>query len=467
MRERHIITILLCAALSGCSGIFRGFIDTQPRVTLDEQALADPSLVVGGEPVAFIASGAVEGDAGNDPDLLEYSPVIVQGFQPSSSAATTYDREDDALGTPSLNADSTAVRIDTTQPRVYARVEHATVNGTSLKQLVYAFWYPRRPVGSVETGSVDGGVLRITLDDAGSPCVYEYTQPCGCFHGVFVSEPMNTAATLQFGPPPPRRMHSVEPPLTGHDDWVVRDLIKPESGGHTTLYITAGKHFCQAIRSRAGDPRVASTRHYTLAAYSTLEHLYKVGGGEGSMFDAGGLVIGASRGAEQLFMGDLDHAGWPRHLDKMLIHWDSERWTDPTLLASKLRLPAVVTDRTAVAPASGAGAVLATASIEQPEPISGGSGAQGRRLLLFTNSHCTGCQLTKKSISESPRLQKAISGWNYRVIDTATPEGDQLAGQYRVTLVPVLVGFDGDRELFRDDDIDTADKIAAEISRYR
>lgn len=456
MRPLCLIVAMLAALMGGCSGLVRGFIDTQPRVTLDQNSLADPSAVVGGTPVAYVPGGTIDPSLAQDPDLARWAPIIVQGFQPENSS-TRYERTDDAIGSPRLSADATAVSIDTTRPAVYARVEHASVAGSSLKQLVYAFWYPRRPLGSVETGSVDGGILRVTLDDAGSPAVFEYSQPCGCFHGVFVSQATNDAATREFGAPAPRRLYAVEPPLSGHDDWVVRSLVKINDGERIAMYLSAGRHFCQAIASRPDDELVRSGRRYEMTAYDVLQRV-PCGDSTASMFNSDGLVIGAERRAEQMVMGDLNHAGWPRHLDTMLIHWDAERWTDPSLLSTKLRLPAVTSDRhAAVTGASGT-----TPMTDAPVPA-----AAGRRLMLFTNAHCSGCQLTKNSIQESPRLQRAIRSWSYKVVDTASPEGAQLAAENRVTLVPVLVGFDGERELFREEDIDTADKIAAILSAHR
>jgi hypothetical protein len=311
----------------------------------------------------------------------------------------------------------------------------------------------------VETGAVDGGILRVTLDAAGTPAVFEYSQPCGCFHGVFVSQATNDAASLEFGPPAPHREYAVEPALTGRDDWVVRALVRVNPGERIAMYVSAGKHFCEAIATRPDDALVQGGRRYAIEAYDALEQVPRGSTGRGSIFDAEGRVIGARRSAEQLVMGDLDHAGWPRHLDKMLIHWDAERWTDPTLLSTKLRLPGAIS--------GGRGIATAVQPPSEGKPAEAAAGPGGRTLLLFTDARCAGCQLTKKSIQESPALQRAVRSWSYSVVDTATPEGERMAAEHRVTLVPVLIGLDGARELFRDEDIDTAAKIAGVLSEYR
>lgn len=454
MRLSLVFLSVLGACMGGCSGLVRGFIDTQPRVAFNPQSLDDPARVVNGTPVVYTPSGAVTPDLAQDPDVLRFAPLIVQGFQPQGQHAH-YPIDDDAIGAPRLNADASKVTIDTSLPVVYTRVEHADIAGHSLKQLVYSFWYPRRPVGSVETGSVDGGILRVTLDDSGQPGVFEYSQPCGCFHGVFVADRVNDAARIEFGDPAPHRLYAVEAPLSGHDDWVVRSLVHIRPGERVAMYVSAGKHFCEAIASRADDALVASGRRYAIEPYDALTRV-PMGDSTGSIFGRDGLVIGAERKSEQVLMSDLDHAGWPRHLDKMLIHWDAEHWTDPTLLATRLRLPSVMSNRNASVMPAGSGAAQGHPTLA----------ASGRRLVLFTNVHCSGCQLTKQTIQQSPALQRALRSWDYRVVDTATPEGERLAAENRVTLVPVLIGFDGERELFRDENIDSSGKIAAVLREY-
>jgi len=174
-------------------------------------------------------------------------------------------------------------------------------------------------------------------------------------------------------------------------------------------------------------------------------------------------VLGAQRSAEQLVMGDLDHAGWPRHLDRMLIHWDADHWTDPTLLASRLRLPSAITGETHVVPELSRGPSDG-GNAHGAATASGGPG--GRQLILFTNRMCAGCQLTKKTIADSPALRKLLSKWDYQIVDTATSEGEELAARDRVTVVPVLVGFSGGHEIFRSDDLDTPEKIASVVGSH-
>jgi hypothetical protein len=308
-------------------------------------------------------------------------------------------------------------------------------------------------------------VLRITLDAAGRPAVFECTQPCGCFHGVFVSTDLEAAARAQFGAVAPQRVHAVEPPLgEDGDDWIVRDLVEVRPGARTVLYMSAGKHFCAAIRHEpdaAVRATVPARRGYDLRAYDALEHVPRDGGGEGTIFNERGLVLGGKRWMEEVALGDLDSPGWPRHLDRMLIHWDASRWNDPALLATHLRLPRSMTDP-AASPARprGSGAVAGHAGAAAR---GAGDDRAGHRLVLFTNRACAGCEQTKRTIAGSPAVQRAMRGWEYEVVDTATADGARLAAAFHVSLVPVLIGVDGGRELFRSEEVDTAEQILAAI----
>lgn len=471
MRVFASLGVFMCLGLTACSGLVRNFVNTQPRVALDQSAFSDPDTIVKGDAVAYEPESPSPG-ADIDTDLATFAPVIVQGVERTTTGPRHYDPNDDALGAPHLTADGQDIRIDTSEPRIYARVEHATVGHTDLEQLVYAFWYPSHPVGSIESGEIDGGVLRVTLDAAGQPAVFEYTQPCGCFHGVFVSDALEAGALAKFKEVAPHREYAVEPPLTGHDDWVVRGVVKVVPGGRITLYVSAGKHACEAIRDEppGASLSVPTHRAYALESYASLDHVAKDGGGRGSIFDDNGLVLGAKRGREQLVLGDLDHAGWPRRLDKMLIHWDADHWTDPTLLETHLRLPGSITDAggASLACNDDAMSMPGTAFPQRSDsaPTTMAEHSKGRRLVLFTNGHCLGCQQTKKYMAESGRVHAAMRGWQCQVVDTLTREGALLAAQARITSVPVLVGYEDGHEIFRADDIDSPEKIASVLAEH-
>ena len=329
-----LLTIMgLC--LSGCTGLVKASVETQPRVEFSEKDYGDFAVLVEGRPLVYRLQASVPGKL--DPDLIKYAPVIVQGFQ---SQEAEYDEKADAIGYPYLVNNET-VEINTEQPAVFSRVEYTKVLDTRLKQLVYVFWYPERPVGSLEKGKIDGNILRITLDQKGQPAVLEYTQTCGCFHGVFAEEHLEAWAREEFKAPLDGKMYALEKKQPEKSDWVIRDLVRIGPDEHPVLFISAGKHFCRAIQG-SGILRANSHlpyQEYSLEKYEDLSNLKNKDGSQGSMFNDEGLVLGAKRWKEELVLNSLINPGWPRHLDHMLIHWDEAHWTQPDLLTEFLRLP--------------------------------------------------------------------------------------------------------------------------------
>ena len=480
MHPRTLIPVFaLFGVLGGCSGLVRRIVDTQPRSTISAEDLAHPDQVVNGRVVGYLPSARAEDEGGTRPDddLLRFAPVLIQGIQRGDAGHTRYALTDDAIGSPYITANERTTKINTDEPTLYWHIEHASVDGQTLKQLVYVFWYPRRPVGSIETGAIDGGVLRITLDSSDRPAVFEYAQTCGCYHGVFVAGALERSAQAQFGVIEAHREHAVERAITGHDDWVVRDVIEAHPGTRPALFLSAGKHFLVDIASLTPEQIASLTsdasRTYTLAPYKALDGVPRVGGGVGSIFNKDGLVKGARRGREQLVMGDLDHAGWPRRLAKMHIHWDADRWTDPDLLARHLRLPDAIVSDGAHRADAGTGPSPSVSLVSDPSSPTAssrsvrvaGSSSPGRRLLLFTDTRCVGCQLTKQIMHDSDEIHEAMDGWGLTVIDTATSEGARLAAERRITLVPTLVGIDHEHELMRSDALESKGAILNAIGQ--
>jgi len=329
------LTLSTSASMTGCGAIVKSHINTQPRVSIEAEATANPDSIVGGTAVQYNFGSSV---SGCDPDLVAYAPIIIQGVQVDPD--NTLDSESDAIGMPVCNANGRSIRVDTAAPTVFGRVEHAMAYGTSLKQLTYVYWYPKREAGTIETGEVDGGIFRITLDAQNQPAIFEFSQTCGCYHGVFASSRAETLAKLEFGNAVAKREHALEAAETD-GEWIVRDVVDAEAGLKPVLYLSAGEHFCELLRFVSADQplHVQQQRSYVLDHYDRLEAIPSDAGGTASMFNKQKLVLGAQRWKEELVFTDINHPGWPRHLDVMLIHWDHDRWTDPALLQQNLRLP--------------------------------------------------------------------------------------------------------------------------------
>ena len=506
-----VVFLSTCMVLSGCSSMVKSTVNTQPIVDMEEADYLNPDAIVQGKAV-FYEPAQTGHDSELDKDLARFSPVLVQGFQPAGPEGkkNKYDYWQDGIGSPYLINKGKDVRINTDKPTLYCRVEQAQVYGQKLKQLVYVWWYPSRPVGSIEKGQVDGNILRITLDRDSHPVVFEYSQTCGCYHGVFASEQLESLAAEEFSEPLKGKRFALENKQAEKADWVIRDLIDVQPDRRLFVYVSAGKHFGKALRFMdAAAINPDSRKAYSLAEYESLVRIPTDGGGTASMFNDDGLVKGAKRSGEEFMMADLDHPGWPRHLDRMLIHWDQDRWSDPKLLEEALRVPhkavagvqVEIAQKDEAAPAAidkeerivwsdpklfeqtsriPSKAVLdsqpdtpTTAHVIEKATPSESAGEHDLPdqlyntcshdkpiLVLVSHKYCLGCQAFKKQVLPQPDVQKELGGWDFISLDMFVKEQMTLAKPLNITLTPTIICFDSQgRELRRIEGIDSKEQL--------
>jgi hypothetical protein len=285
----------------------------------------------------FVCAPAAASDA-----LSRNAPVIVQELQPDHLDA-------DRFGLVFLEgqARSPTVRVDPEQPAVYAYTTRARLSGAWHDQLVYVWWYPRRPAMTEDdpaAGDIDGSVLRITLDAQGRPAIFEVLGACGCGHLVFVSEGLEQQAALELGGPLPGRSYAVQRGDPGGRRVTVAGIVcGPVSAEVVAVYVESGFH--SVIRLAFGPPdgdtaALVEQAVYQFRPYDELERL-PLGATVASMFGADGLVHNAGRKEGWLLAptGMLS-AGQPRQRGTQKIHWDADDLDDPDLLDHSLRLPA-------------------------------------------------------------------------------------------------------------------------------
>lgn len=443
MRRFALVALVLLAALgaAGCR-FLRSMVDTQPVVEVRREEYARPADIVGGHATVYRVASAVDGASADLALLHRHAPVLVQGTDEEAG----YDPAADRIGTPRLKKDAHGgyvVSIDTTQPRFYGRVERETIAGKEFPQLVYVFWFPRRPVGVVQKGDIDGGILRVTLDAAGRPAVYEYAQTCGCLHGVFVREHLEAWAAEEFHQVEQgkRRFTERRSPV-GHD-WVVRDVVAGvDTSVRPVVFVSAGSHECVALQTTEvviGFPDCAA-REAVLRPYEDLMAL-PVDGGTASMFDANGLVWGAQRPREESIFPDLDHPGWPRRLDRVRIDWDESDWNDPRLLETFLRIPRRFQEPSAAA-ARLDGTEVPVAAGPLPPQVAEALRAGRPVALFFTHPMCGGCQEVEREILPTPEVTKAREGWSWIEVGLQEASGRDLASRYGVDGTPTLIVLD-------------------------
>ena len=211
--------------------------------------------------------------------------------------------------------------VDPAAPVAYVRIAQALFDGTPHLQLVYTFFFTERPArGHFDSlaGRLDGLVWRVTLDDDGTPLVYDTIHPCGCYHLFFPTE---------------RVMARPAEDSLDEGLFVPQPLAVPSGGQVVILRIESGTHYVQRVSlERPGD--VAA--RYGLDDDRRLTMLSRAAGGTRSAYGSDGLMAGSERGERYFFwpMG-IESAGqmrqWGRHATAFVgrRHFD-----DPLLLDS-------------------------------------------------------------------------------------------------------------------------------------
>ncbi len=279
--------------------------------------------------------------------LARYAPLLVQEVDPQARYAAAIDR----IGTVRLEAttDGPQPEIDISRPASYAYTDTVTLRGQAFQRLIYTFWYPEHPKLKkgidVEAGTMEGITLRITLDAAQRPALYETIYNCGCSHRLFVDRRVEEAARAEWGAPQDDQPYAIQRSVEGKIDWIVPELVDSLPGGRPMLFVRAGFHLPAAVRYQWPTEVLQKSprESYALRAYGELENLpYRDEAGErrASLFTETGLVRGAARleGALLTPLG-LYRAGQPRQRGTQLIHFDQADFDDPALYATYLRLP--------------------------------------------------------------------------------------------------------------------------------
>jgi hypothetical protein len=192
MISRFVLIILTLPALIGC--------DTQRELS----HAADPAQMrakVDAQAAIVFAAGA----------LYKPNPVPVETL--GSKLAPLIIQQLDAAR-PGVERDQfgsvEAARVDPDHPAVYTADGDVTVHGQTHAQVSFVWCYPRKR-GQPDSACIQG--LRITLNSAGAPVVWEplFQKENRC--RVFVAESLEAATAAEFGRPLPGRRYSIEPGL--------------------------------------------------------------------------------------------------------------------------------------------------------------------------------------------------------------------------------------------------------------
>ncbi|MCB1866340.1 MAG: hypothetical protein KDG50_13035 [Chromatiales bacterium] len=200
----------------------------------------------------------------------------------------------DRIGRPAWrSASAPAATLDTNDPVVYALASYTRFDARVLLQLNYVFWFPERPrAGAFDLlgGHLDGLTWRVTLDDDGSPLLYDTMHNCGCYHWFF---------------PAPRLIARAEQaPLADEGALIPAAAPTLNSAQRIVLRLETGTHFITGVSAGSA----AGGLNYRLADYDDLRRLPLPEGGSRSLFGPHGFVAGTER-AERFVL-------WPMGIER-------------------------------------------------------------------------------------------------------------------------------------------------------
>lgn len=179
--------------------------------------------------------------------------------------------DDDMIGVPKRDQHN-GLNFQADQPVLFVHTARTRFEGRSLTQLVYVFWFPSRtPEGAIDllAGTLDGLTWRVTLDEDGTPLIYDVMHNCGCYHMFFPSERLTRRGGEPDGEPP-----------------IIPASVTSQSGeGRIHLRLAAGNHYVQRVWR---GPSKAPHRRFTLRPYDDLRR--------GGLFPADGIIAESRRG---------------------------------------------------------------------------------------------------------------------------------------------------------------------------
>ena len=147
--------------------------------------------------------------------LKKFQPLVIQKLAPDYNALP-YPIQSDRIGTVSVHEGDEdfafTVQVDTTAPVVYHHARRVPIRDGEHYQLLYAFFYPDRPIPFafkddpfgyisryIYSGLIDGKVIRITLDKNDEvPLLVEVTRNCGCDWKLYVNALVDDRARQEY-----------------------------------------------------------------------------------------------------------------------------------------------------------------------------------------------------------------------------------------------------------------------------
>jgi len=221
------------------------------------------------------------------------APLILQEAPAAKEPLSRTDR----FGT--LSVSTGAPVLDHSRPAIYWEADAVQVNGKALARFSYVWCYapdslePERVQGmtNAAAGPAKPGLplqgIRITLNSAGQPGIWEVLADSSRAKLFFVSQNLEAAAMAEFGKPLPGRRFAAERSEEAAPDVVVARVIDDNAvAAGPIVYLSAGTRamstlICRCMPAQAKKLLAAST--YDLLPFHTAS--------TNSLFRQGRLVL--------------------------------------------------------------------------------------------------------------------------------------------------------------------------------
>ena len=205
------------------------------------------------------------------------APLILQQVKNAKELPSLPDQ----FGTLSLSNGSPV--LDQSRPTIYWEADIVPVNGMAHARFSYAWCYSPRPGESearqraddVSPERAEAGLplqgIRITLNSAGQPVIWEVLADSSGARLFFVSQNLEAAAIAEFGKPLPGRRYSIERSVEAAPDVIVARVIddSPVPMG-PIVYLSAGTRqvstlICRCMPAQVG--KLLATGTYNLRPF--------------------------------------------------------------------------------------------------------------------------------------------------------------------------------------------------------
>ncbi len=189
--------------------------------------------------------------------------------------------EDDLIGQPAWLNDKTI--INTNKAYVYQLISHTRNADKILLQLNYIIWFPARTLTShfdILGGKLDGITWRVTLDEDGSPLLYDSMHNCGCYHKFFPSNRLQ------------------QKPKQGYEEALFVPAAAPnvKVGQRVVIKVANLTHYIEAIKAYS-DKQIlnATDTHYLFENYEKLKTMRHTRDTTRSLFRPDGIIADTER----------------------------------------------------------------------------------------------------------------------------------------------------------------------------